>query len=108
MIKTEDIALVADTPLIFPDPATPIKNVIDGDARITSSEIQKYAESALSFGTAGTVTIEFDYGLGFNESFDQTKQNQGYYSPVLKQVRLTSVGQANTAILSFSGKIGGL
>jgi hypothetical protein len=107
MIKTTDIALVADTPFTFPDDFTG-RNIIDGDTNITESEVQKFDESSLSFTTAGTVEIEFDYGLGFNELFSQTDQNQAYKSTAVRKVRLTSLSQANTAVLTFTKKIGGL
>lgn len=107
MIKTESIALVADTPLIFPDDAT-FRNIMDGDKDITQSEVQRYAESSLSFATAGTVNIEFDYGLGFNELFGQTAQNQAYVSAGVRRIRLTSISQANNAVLTFVKPIGGL
>ena len=107
MIKSETIALLADTAFIFPDDYSG-KNVINGDNNITESEVQQFDQSSLSFETAGTVNIEFDYGLGFNELFAQTDRNVAYKSTAAKRVRLTSVSQINNAVLTFTSPIGGL
>ena len=107
MIKTEIIALAADTPWTFPDDYTG-KNLINGDNDISVSDVQKFEESSVSFQTAGTLNVEFDYGLGFNELFPQTGRNVGYASTATQKLRLESIGQTNNVVLTFTKPIGGV
>ncbi len=107
MIKTEIIALAADTPWTFPDSYTG-KNLINGDSNITVSDVRKFDECTVSFETAGTVNVEFDYGLGFNELFAQTQQNDDYKATAVQKLQLESIGQTNNIVLTFTKPIGGV
>lgn len=96
MKVTEDLALVSNTPIIYPDGFPDHK------------ALPAYDETSFSFLTAGTVKVEFDYGFGFGEVFEQSKKNVAYKTTNVRRVRLESIGQANTGQLVFSKPIGGL
>ena len=95
MLDIDDITLLADTAFTIPDDVTDVNT------------IPPYENSALSFD-ATELTVEFDYGLGFNESFSQTQGNQEYNSAGVKAIRLTSVGAPANARATFFKPIGGL
>ncbi len=92
----DNLALVADTPIIYPDDFPNPKT------------LTAYDETSFSFLTDGTVNLEFDYGQGFGAVFPQSAKNTAYKSTNVRRVRMESIGQANTGQLVFSKPIGGL
>ena len=83
MKVTDDLVLVSNTPIIYPEDFPNPKG------------LPPYDETSFSFLTAGTVNIEFDYGLGFGEVFEQSNKNVAYKTTNVRRVRMESIAFAD-------------